>query len=198
MRWNGPRVAVKSPSPETGPTLSEEPMRLAVLWCALALGMSCGVAGLSYAGADDDLLRARIALPARPLRAGEVLELRWSELPARVEEMEILLSVDGGRHYGLRVSPECDPATGRFRWRVPNLCTSAARLRLRLGAGGRELEAEPTRCFTIVGDGDPWGEGHVFHEPGWWPGPVEPAARAPRDFGDSRARIELAGEARLG
>src|SRR5438046_691846 len=127
MRWNRPRVAVKSPPPRrersrfrTGPKLSEEAMRLAVLWCALAWGMSCGVAAVSHAAADDDLLRARIALPARELRAGEVLELRWSELPARVEEMEILLSVDGGRRYGLRVSPECDPLTGCFRWRVPN------------------------------------------------------------------------------
>ena len=74
-------------------------------------------------------------LPAE-LHAGDVVELRWDALPAEFEEMELVLSVDG-REFDLRISPEMDPRTRRFRWRVPNLSAAAARIAIR-GGGPRD------------------------------------------------------------
>ena len=38
--------------------------------------------------------------------AGQTVVLRWSTLPEEIEEMEIVLSLDGGGSYHVRVSPE--------------------------------------------------------------------------------------------
>jgi len=71
-------------------------------------------------------------LPAE-LRAGEALEIRWEVAPDYIEELELLLSIDDGRHFTLRISPELDPGTRHFRWRVPNLGTDHARIAMRVG-----------------------------------------------------------------
>jgi len=122
------------------------------------------------ASAAKDAGQARVTLPAATLRAGVTVEVRWGGLPPGVEELEILLSLDGGRCFSVRVTPECDPHAGRYLWRVPNLATSDARLRLRLGIGGREIEVEPSARFAIVGRSDLSPEFDQFHENGWWAG----------------------------
>jgi hypothetical protein len=105
------------------------------------------------------------------VRAGQIVELRWSTPAADVEELEILLSLDGGRHYDVRISPEVDPRAKVWRWRVPNLPTSEARLRLRLGSERGEREGAPTPAFTIVGASDRPIERRQVHEGRWWDGP---------------------------
>jgi hypothetical protein len=122
-----------------------------------------------------------IGLPARPLVAGEQLTLRWSDVGPEVEELELLLSVDGGRHWTIRVSPSSDPARGGWRWRVPDLPTSHARLCVRYGCEGGERLGEPSEEFRIASraldDATPACEPAPdvgVHEAGWW----EPAGRA--------------------
>ncbi len=122
------------------------------------------------AGAPD------LALAPVPdeVHAGDVVTLRWTAPGPGFEELEILLSVDGGRTFPLRVSPQLDPAAGEYRWRVPDLTTSGARLRVRIGDEHRELECEPSAAFRIVGD-RALAPG-VVHEAGWWDGPDAPRA----------------------
>jgi hypothetical protein len=160
---------------------------LAAFAVAATLGLCAGAAHASPG--------ARLTLPARVLHAGEVVELRWESLPAGVEELEILLSLDGGRHYGVRVSPECDPLAGRYLWRVPNLASGTARLRLRIGLDGRELDAATSESFSIVGRADAAPEFDQFHENGWWAGPAPPAAGAPASLDPGGEAYEISREA---
>jgi len=87
------------------------------------------------AGARNEWGVTRTPLARLPseLRAGEVVEIRWEMPPGDVEEMELLLSIDDGRHFTLRISPELDPGSRRFRWRVPNLGAESARIAMRVG-----------------------------------------------------------------
>jgi hypothetical protein len=84
------------------------------------------------------------------LRAGELTEVRWSPLPAEVEEVELLLSLDGSWGSSLRLTRQLEPGACRFTWSVPNLPTTSARLRLRFGGLGGEELAAAGAPFTIV------------------------------------------------
>jgi hypothetical protein len=100
--------------------------------------------------------------------AGESVEVRWTGLPPECDELELLLSVDGGRTWPLRVSAELEPREGGFRWRVPNLAAGRARLRLRYGLGHRELDGPPTGTFRIVADPGAPASAFRFREGDWW------------------------------
>lgn len=120
-----------------------------------------------------------VALPAPRLRAGEVVELTCAGLPERVEEMEILLSLDDGRTWPLRLGRCLEPHRGRFRWRVPNLPSVAARLRARYGTARGEWEGEPSARFRILGDPGLRPERIGFHEDLAWQGAAPAEIPAP-------------------
>lgn len=105
---------------------------------------------------DDE---PRLSLPGGwQVTPGQVLDLAWSAADS-VRELEILLSVDGGRQYATAISPQLDPRTRRFRWRVPNLPGTRLRLRIRYNRGGREIEGPPTPMLRADagGAGEPLG-----------------------------------------
>ena len=116
------------------------------------------LAPLALAFALTTLLapRARAAgsfaadLPAR-VCAGQEIARRWSDLPPAVDEVEILLSLDGGRSYAMRVSPELDQRSGVYRWRVPDVEAEHVVLRLRMGTREAELPGPMSRAFRIDG-----------------------------------------------
>lgn len=84
------------------------------------------------------------------LFAGQRVIVTWDGLPADVREVELLLSLDGGRRFPIRLTESFDPAPGTFAWLVPCLPATGARLRLRYGRAGREEEdAEPSAPFGI-------------------------------------------------
>ena len=115
---------------------------------------------------------ASLGVPA-VVTAGQWVVLRWSDLPADVEESEIVLSLDGGRSYHVRVSPELEAREGEYRWCVPDLPTTRARLMLRIGGEGGERAGALSREFRIVhAEGAPRPE-LGFHEGQFWTG-LEP------------------------
>ncbi len=91
-------------------------------------------------------------------RAGAVLDggretvLRWTatSLPEHVEEWEAFLSLDGGRYYAVRITPHLDAGRRSFRWRVPNVAASNARILIRIGDERAEEAIEFPQTFTIV------------------------------------------------
>jgi hypothetical protein len=83
------------------------------------------------------------------LHAGDTVEIRWSGVPADAEEIELLLSVDGGRHFSLRLTDELDSRSGSFLWRVPSLLTDTASLAIRVGAHGKESVSAPGPLFRL-------------------------------------------------
>ena len=115
-------------------------------------------------------------LPDR-VTPGQEVVLRWADLPRTVDEIEILLSLDGGRTFPVRVSRELDPNENELRWRVPHVETGEAVLRLRMGTDDREIDGPSSHVFRIsgsIGDslrGDP--DELVFHEGYLWTG-LEP------------------------
>lgn len=93
----------------------------------------------------------RFLQPSRTwrLEAGSTIEVSWAVDPdPSFEEMELVLSLDGGRTFPLRVTGEISPEGTRISWRVPDLPTLEARLALR--AGSDEEPGEET--ILIVSD----------------------------------------------
>jgi hypothetical protein len=110
----------------------------------------------------------RVPSGAAALTSGELVDVRWDPLPADVEELELLLVVDETATASVRLSPQLAGTTSSFQWRVPNLPGENARLRLRYGRGGREVEAEPSLPFAIhLRVGQPL-EAVTFHRGEWW------------------------------
>ncbi len=83
------------------------------------------------------------------LEPGSIVRVSWSPGAAReFDEMELILSLDGGRSFPLRVTGALSTATDSLLWRVPRLPTTRARLALRSGAG----ERKETETVRMVGD----------------------------------------------
>ena len=100
---------------------------------------------------------AEFALPlaGATLAAGEEVAVQWSGAPAAVVEMELMLSVDGGRRFAVRLTRELEPKTTSYLWRVPRLPTRAARLALRVNLDGREVEVGTSAPFVIEAGREP-------------------------------------------
>ena len=98
---------------------------------------------------------ARLATNIRPgetLRAGDAVTLRLAS-DEGIEEMEVLLSLDGGRTFQLRVTREMPNGSREVTWRVPNLPTTTARLALRVrDEDGEEVVRSISDEFTIAGE----------------------------------------------
>jgi hypothetical protein len=105
---------------------------------------------------------ARILEPGEGARLhpGAIVRVSWtSGARAEFDEMELVLSLDGGRSFPLRVTREVSPAEDSVLWRVPRLPSEHARIALRAGRGENK-ESETIRTvsgeFTILaGAGEP-------------------------------------------
>ena len=99
--------------------------------------------------ASSSLSAIRFSQPAEgsSLLEGETIQIRWSGVPADAEEMELLLSVDGGKNFSLRLTDELKSGSGSFLWRVPGLLTDTASLGIRVGVHGEEIVSSPGRLF---------------------------------------------------
>ena len=85
------------------------------------------------------------------IAAGTSTTLRFAA-DGDFEEMEVLLSLDGGRSFSLRVTREMSGGTHQLEWRVPNLPTTRARLALRVGNDEEgEVIRDVSEEFTILG-----------------------------------------------
>ena len=94
------------------------------------------------------------------LAPGAVVQVEWrsaceSDIPPGFDEAELVLSLDGGLTYPIRVSRELDPCESTLSWRVPAIATDSARLALRMGEandGESEELAEISDTFRILPD----------------------------------------------
>jgi hypothetical protein len=107
------------------------------------------------AGKPDDERGSRpeLILPGdHEVRPAEWIELRWTRTEA-VTELEILLSLDGGRHFDVCISPQLDPGRCGFRWQVPQNAAGDLRMRIRFNRDGREIEGAPTAPLKVTANG---------------------------------------------
>ena len=71
------------------------------------------------------------------LYPGQKIRVEWRSVLPGIDlgacEMEVWLSVDGGRTFTTWISPWLDPKAQYFDWTVPNTPTNAAMLDIRFG-----------------------------------------------------------------
>jgi hypothetical protein len=77
------------------------------------------------------------------LSPGAIVDVRWTSpcsapVERKVDEAELVLSLDGGRTFPIRVSPELKACASHFLWKVPALPAAHARLALRTGSEERD------------------------------------------------------------
>jgi hypothetical protein len=123
------------------------------------------------------------------LAPGSVVRVEWrsaceSDVPPGFDEAELVLSLDGGLTYPIRVSRELDPCESTVVWRVPAIASDSARLALRMGEerdGESEELAVVGETFRILPD----VEGRVetlVPRAGEWGVDLEPETLAARDL----------------
>jgi hypothetical protein len=101
------------------------------------------------------------------VRAGETAKIEWRGLPGDVTELELLLTTEG-RDLPIRVTPQLSARAGVLLWRVPNLPSRRARLTIRYGLDGDEIENEPSAAFEILpAAGEPPAV-LAFRQGEWW------------------------------
>lgn len=129
--------------------------RFAAAAVALALATFFAAASARASG-----MRAGFSAPAAGSRveAGASLRIAWDRPAARAgeREMELLLSLDGGLTFPVRLTRDLPIREGSLLWRVPALASRRARLALRAG-DDEDPAAERIVCstgeFTIGNDG---------------------------------------------
>jgi hypothetical protein len=95
----------------------------------LAAGLTTGAASAEPGAFASSPAGTRV-------RAGDVVPVSWSLSAAETaerDEMELVLSLDDGATFPIRVVARLTPADSRVSWRVPALPTAHARLALRAG-----------------------------------------------------------------
>jgi len=109
--------------------------------------------------------------------------VRWQGLPQGIEEMELLVSLDGGRF--ARVA-DLEPSARSYTWLVPSLPAERAVLAIRGRVDGRETLLVETRAFVIEGRGEPGLEPVSYHGGELWTDTAGSATPlAPEELTDS-------------
>ncbi len=133
------------------------------------------------------------------LAPGSVVEVRWGSLCAagmKADEAELVLSLDGGATFPIRVSHEFSPCQTRYLWRVPVLATGRARLGVRIGHEGfgeTETIALVGGEFRILSDLDGRVQALYRRAAEWWtPAPAVLTAQDLLDRSLSPAHGHLA------
>jgi hypothetical protein len=133
-------------------------MRRSVLALAALVGLPSACLALPAAASPEaapDLVRLAAPVEGASLRAGALAELSWEPLApmTHADEWEAFLSLDGGAHYTIRITPHLDRSLRRVLWQVPATPTRDARLLLRFGNEREETIVELPQRFSILGNG---------------------------------------------
>jgi hypothetical protein len=123
------------------------------------------------------------------LAPGSIVEVRWTSLcdapqDRAVDEAEIVLSLDGGKTFPIRVTPELRPCASRFLWTVPALASAHVRLALRAGVEERDQDESievVSADFRILADPDGRVEQLRRRVAEWWT-PSSPAVLSAEDL----------------
>ncbi|NOZ93397.1 MAG: hypothetical protein GXP47_01495 [Acidobacteria bacterium] len=106
--------------------------------------------------------------PASTVHPGQLLTVRWTPLPPDTREFELLLLLDDSTGATVRLTIELDPARRSYRWRIPNLPSSSARLQIRLSRGAGEELGTMSAPFAISSSCSTLLAGLTFHGGEWW------------------------------
>jgi len=134
--------------------------------------LSLGALGLVACAAAVAEERFRFPGPGASFAAGATVEAAWSAPCNRHDESEaeLVLSLDDGLTFPVRLTGEMPPCVSSREWRVPDVPTSRARLALRKGRDepGEEHIVAVSERFTIVGSANPEATGLTRGAVEWW------------------------------
>ena len=94
---------------------------------------------VNISSADSGKYSAQLISPTagQVLYPGQQVQIQWQATIPKVNaggcEMEIFLSLDGGRSFTYCITPQLPPTARFFNWTVPNMPTTAAVLDIRFG-----------------------------------------------------------------
>jgi hypothetical protein len=130
--------------------------RLLAIVFAVALGAAPQLVTTASAGGTYS---ARLISPrvGQVLYPGQHIRVEWKSVLPNLKglagcEMEVWLSVDGGRTFLMCISPSLNPKTKFFDWTVPNMPTNAAVLDIRFGCEvfyPETFSPQPASTFVI-------------------------------------------------
>jgi hypothetical protein len=120
-------------------------IRRMVCWKSRLVGpMALGLGSLVGASRASATPVPAFPAPAARLEAGATATVEWTlaaPAPNR-DEMELLLSLDGGRTFPIRLTGRIPIGASSASWRVPALVSETARLALRAGRDEAEESEE--------------------------------------------------------
>src|SRR5947208_10696706 len=102
-----------------------------IITVVFALALTLSAAQFVSTSSADGGYSARLLTPTarQVLHPGQVVRVEWKSVLPNVDlascEMEVWLSVDGGRTFTTWISPWMDPKATSFNWTVPNTPTNA-------------------------------------------------------------------------
>ncbi|HKF44599.1 MAG TPA: hypothetical protein VKG01_15990 [Thermoanaerobaculia bacterium] len=146
---------------------------------------------LACGAGSSALAQVSVSIPEfGTVRAGATAKLEWRGLPEEADELELLLSIEE-HELPIRLTSELSPRAGTLLWRVPNLPSRRARLTIRFGIEGEEIESVPSDVFEIRPSRDEPLASVVFRDGEWW---AERKSESPlaglRSDAPSRGRIQ--------
>ena len=113
--------------------------RLILALLALTFALASQLPGTASAQADKKKYGARLISPraGQVVTPGQVVRIAWTadfpDVDLTMCEMEVLLSLDGGKTIYMRLIESRNPKIQYFDWTVPNTPTNAAVLDIRFG-----------------------------------------------------------------
>jgi hypothetical protein len=113
--------------------------RLLLALLALTFALAPQLPGTAFAQRTQDNYRAKLISPraGQVLVPGEVVRIAWTadfpDVDLTMCEMEVLLSLDGGKTIYMRLIESRNPKIQYFDWTVPNAPTNDAVLDIRFG-----------------------------------------------------------------
>jgi hypothetical protein len=113
--------------------------RLLLALLALTFALAPQLPGTAFAQRTQDNYRAKLISPraGQVLVPGEVVRIAWTadfpDVDLTMCEMEVLLSLDGGKTIYMRLIESRNPKIQYFDWTVPNAPTNNAVLDIRFG-----------------------------------------------------------------
>ena len=129
-----------------------------------AVALGCAPLFVNASSAASGGYSAQLISPTagQVLYPGQQVRVEWKtalpDIPLPGCEMEVWLSLDGGAHFTLCLTPHLDPHAKYFYWTVSNTPTNAAVLDIRFGCDLHYPESyapQSASMFTIAKSGVP-------------------------------------------
>jgi len=136
---------------------------LIVIVIALALTLPSQLVNTSKAASGGYSAQLISPTAGQVLYPGQQVQIQWQATIPKVNaggcEMEIFLSLDGGRSFTYCITPQLPPTERFFNWTVPNMPTNAAVLDIRFGCEWyypENYSPQPASMFIIANVNPGW------------------------------------------